>query len=69
VSEGEGEQEEEGDWKGQCVCVCCREGQGFSEGESGWTETSNENEGMVKDEKVGSEDEGKVEREGLIGRV
>jgi len=51
------------------VCVCCREGQGFSEGESGWTETSNENEGMVKDEKVGSEDEGKVEREGLIGRV
>jgi len=52
-----------------CVCVCCREGQGLSEGESGWTETSNENEGMVKDEKVGSEDEGKVEREGLIGIV
>lgn len=49
--------------------VCCREGQGISEGESGWTGTNNENGGIVKDEKDGSEDEGKMEEEGLIGRV
>lgn len=49
--------------------VCCREGQGISEWKSGWTGTSNENEGMVKDEKDGGEDEGKVEEEGLIGRM
>ncbi len=41
------------------ACVCCRKGRGISEGESGWTGTSNENEGMVKDVKDGGENESK----------